>query len=150
MYECSMDDGKLRSYLSLLYSLSNTQLTLIPEVGALLGVTVTASAKEILGMKLAYDEGVPIRKGKITGTLQGNKLHLQWVSPPPTLAYKISRVYATREVATTSSQAPAYSPWFVDADVSEFMPGQWHVSAGSKKNQSSSDSGIWSAVRVGM
>jgi hypothetical protein len=152
-YDVKLNDQKLSSYLGWAHRVGNAALfNNIPGFGGLLGAG--ASLQDLSGMRLSYDEVMPVRSGRIRGNLSGGKLHLAWAAPPRELPYKTYRLYPTKELVISSKEAPAYTPWGVDAVVSEPAPGHWQAmvpAAESLKKQGDADTAVqWTAYRVSL
>lgn len=151
VYNVWLDDSKLRGLVVLGNSASSFPLTTIPSIGSLLGTGF--SLRNFVGVRMSYDETMPIREGKIRGSLRDGILQLEWESPPQELPYKSYKIYATKEEVLQASQAPAYSPWSAPARVSEVAFGQWQAVVDSGQRLKSKDkivsSTFWTAHRVG-
>jgi len=149
-YAVSMDDQKLRALLTWAHSMGTASISSLPEIGTILGTGKTIG--DVVGLRLAFDEAMPTRSGRISGRATGGTLHLQWAEAPQGAQYKIYREYPTREVVMSSKQAPAINPWPIDAKIQTIGTGQLATVPDSAVNRSSGDTQIaayWSAVRVG-
>jgi hypothetical protein len=147
-YELESDDSKLRSYLAVLNGVASAPLTILPGVGDLIGPA--AQMKDVIGVRMAYDDAMPVVRAPVRGTLQGNKLHLEWGTAPSPLSYKWFRVHLTKEVVMRPQSAPAYTPWSVDADVAQ-TGATWRAMASGKRALQGLGQEVvtWSAVRSG-
>ena len=123
IYGLAFDDAKLRSLLALGNGVSNSALGLAPDMGAFLGAG--AAFTDLTGLKMEWAEPMPTRVGDIKGWLKGSDLHLEWATKPEKIAYNLYNVYATKTKLRKSDTADAYSPWVVNATITELAPGRF-------------------------
>lgn len=152
-YTLRVDDTQLRTLLARSTLPDMTlALTPIPGAGTLGSVMGMATHfKELQGVDGSYNGGTVVRQGRIKGQFIGQQLHLEWASSPTTIPYTMYKLYALRQEPFKTDTSPAYSPWIVDATVSEPAKGHWEagVPEGSsrKKTQTSLWTVFWSAHR---
>jgi len=148
IYDLQLDDSRLRSYLAVM----NNTVT-AGTLGALPGLVGTliapgASVTETLGLRMSYDEPVPVRRGQITGSLRDGTLHLDWVARPKDVPYTWFRVMTTKDEKIKSAAASAFRPWLDDGHVDNMNGMAYAISVGNRKSASGSDGGYWTAHRV--
>jgi hypothetical protein len=137
-YAMNVDDAKLRTLIEQVGgALGSEQASALSALLTALGMPsagvanmyARASGKVLRGIAVAYDEGSPIRRGSIVGTLSNGVLHLTWESRPKDMGYSTRVLYSPlgRDRTLAAHPAPAYSPFPVDADLREPVDGQWRA-----------------------
>lgn len=120
-YELACNDAKLRAFLAQANAAGSAPLRTIPQVGALLDLGM--SSRDVIGLRMGYHEGTPVRKAAITGSIANGRISLRWSSPPEPIPYQKYALYPQKERPMTPATHPAYTPWLGDATITEPWPG---------------------------
>jgi hypothetical protein len=155
-YNLSFSDGRLRTLIGFAHWGVSRAGALIPSISGISGIeqlfTSAVSTRDLLGMRMAYREFAPVRRGQIVGTIDQGVIRLRWLAAPKPIPYQEYAVRPLTEEPTKTGAQPAYPPWLADAMISEPVPG--HLIAMTTAEASSyhkdevSISAIWSAHRV--
>jgi hypothetical protein len=149
-YQLVLDDGKLRNQLAWVNAGANSALGLLPGIVALLGTGT--KTKDVVGLAVVLDEPMPVRSGRIKGTLAGKILHISWAEPLAKIPYKRYVVYATKEQLQAESVMDAFGPWRSDATLSDISPGEFEAAVDASRSQATEGnakiSALWTAYRV--
>jgi hypothetical protein len=121
-YELNLNDSRLRSRLALGNAAGNAGLGMVPNAGGLLALGL--ASRDAIGMRMSYDEKMPVRKGAISGSIANGRIALRWTSPPQPIGYQKYAIYPMKERPMTAATHPAYTPWLGEAVIAEPVPGQ--------------------------
>jgi hypothetical protein len=148
VYEPSFDTDRLNALLSYAKSAVGSALGAIPLFGGFAGNQLNL----IVGVRVAYDDPMPIREGTINGRLSKGRLSIDWAGKQPTnIPFRALLANLSEDEELTSGSLAAPSPW----------PGTATVRGGTLaistyKRTSQDDGGVtetsrsyWSARRVG-
>ncbi len=157
IYDIRLDDSKLRCFIVFFNTMKSSIYSLysLGEISVFtqaLGIQNSMKdATGIQGMSVAYDEGMPVRIGKITGTIDNRSIHIEWAGAPQKMGYQTYTEYLNKNVSIKSGNAPSYSPWFSDAKISNSSGDNFAFSKpenSMKEFKQSKDYTIWSAHRI--
>jgi len=145
-YTLRVDDTQLRTLLTNFSGLADSQIgaTQLPSagtIGSLMGLNTRFH--ELKSIEGSFSGGTVVRQGRIRGRLSGNELHLEWAAPPAAIPYTMYKVYALRREPFKTETAPAYSPWIVDATVSQPAAGHWEASVPASSSVKKSATSVW-------
>jgi hypothetical protein len=120
-YDLMFDDSRLRSLITAMHFSTNYSVAAIPGIGGLLNGAL--ATKDLLGMRMQYQEFAPIRRGPIVGTVTRGRVHLQWAGSMLPIPYQDYAVYPFETRPSKSDTHPAYPPWIGDAEIAEPVKG---------------------------
>lgn len=121
-YDLGFNDAKLRTLLAQANASGSSMLRATPQLGGLLDIGV--SSRDAIGMRMAYDEGTPVRRGPITGSIANGRLTLRWAAVPAPIGYKKYVIYPFKERPMTPASHPAFTPWLGVARIAQPVAGQ--------------------------
>jgi hypothetical protein len=144
-YAFRVDDAELRTFLANFNGLTNQQLAMTPIGGVPIGSVLGMATKyhDLQGLEGSYNGGTVVRQGRINGHLQGDQLHLQWASSPVPIPYTIYEVFTLRRAVFKKDTGVAYSPWIVDATVSQPAAGHWEAVVPEKQSTRKTGTTTW-------
>jgi hypothetical protein len=151
--EPSFDSERLNNLINYIKGAIGTTVGLIPLPG--LGAISSVTLSDLVGVKVSFDDPMPIRSGPISGYLRAGRLHLEWAGHPKSgLHYSAVMSYVDHEDPLTSGTIPAPAPWPGSARVSSeagagLAIATYHHTAGLKSGRTDATSVYWTAHKVG-
>jgi hypothetical protein len=148
VYEPTFDTDRLNALVGYAKAAVGTAVGAVPLFGGLAANQLNL----LVGVRVAYDDPMPIREGQITGRLANGRLSIDWAGRKPTgIRFRALMATLKEDQELTSGLLAAPNPW----------PGTARVAGGrlaisTFKRTSRDDGGVtetsrsyWSARRIG-
>jgi hypothetical protein len=151
--EPSFDSERLNNLIGYIKGVVGTSVGLIPLPG--LGAISGVALSDLVGVKVGFDDPMPIRSGPITGRLSHGQLHLDWAGNPKSgLTYHAVMSYVDHDDPLTSGTIAAPAPWPGNAHLGSeagaaLAIATYKHTATLKSGRVDATSVYWTAHRVG-
>jgi hypothetical protein len=148
-YEPTFDTAGLDALINYAKGAVGSVLGTIPFVGGFAGNQLSV----LIGVRVSYDELLPVRQGRIVGTLRGDRLSIRWAGGKSAdLGFRAYFVTLKGRKPLTRGSIPAQDPWNGSARVlspslvvATPKPRDGRTAKGARQQVSN----YWSAQRVG-
>jgi hypothetical protein len=148
-YEPTFDTAGLDALINYAKGAVGSVLGFIPYVGGFAGNQLSV----LIGVRVDYNELLPVRQGRIVGSLHGDRLTIRWAGgKPAALGFRAYFTTLKGRKPLTSGSIPAQDPWHGAGQVisrslvvATPTPRDGKTSKGARERSSN----YWSAHRVG-
>jgi hypothetical protein len=148
-YEPTFDTAGLDALINYAKGAVGSVLGIIPYVGGFANNQLSL----LIGVRVSYDELLPVRRGRIVGDLRGDRLSIRWAGgKPAALGFRAYFITLKGRKPLTRGSIPAQDPWNGTAQVlsrslvvATPKPRDGRTAKGAREQVSN----YWSAHRVG-